>query len=344
MSRFTTEVRYICATYAGRTDPGDYTDINEIIADSQDAVIGDYPIFDENYRSTLNTKILKHYYTREISEETVGLWKLRLNTRMNEIMPYYNKLYESELLKFNPLYDVDLYTTHSGTESKNETNSEQNQDDRTENKSYSNQSERVGTESTSTDTATDSTSNSVNDTENKSEGNTSNQANSKGNTLTTGSDQKNTVDKYSDTPQGAITGLADDNYLTNARMVENNDSNTQNSSQNAQSEGSSQFSENGSSTSSATNTASEKGKANSNTENTDKTNSIATENMSAKRKGERNGSRDIASTEDYLEHVYGKRDKGYSYAKLLQEFRDTFLNIDMLIITNLSDLFFGLWE
>ena len=33
-----------------------------------------------------------------------------------------------------------------------------------------------------------------------------------------------------------------------------------------------------------------------------------------------------------------------SYAKMLKEFRETFLNIDMMVIESLSDLFFGLWE
>ena len=55
-----------------------------------------------------------HYYTREIGFETVGLWKLKLQTKLNEIMPYYNKLYETELLKYNPLYDVDMTTTNVG--------------------------------------------------------------------------------------------------------------------------------------------------------------------------------------------------------------------------------------
>lgn len=50
---------------------------------------------------------------REIGTETYGLWHLYLDTTLNEIMPYYNKLYETELLKFNPLYDIDLKRTHN---------------------------------------------------------------------------------------------------------------------------------------------------------------------------------------------------------------------------------------
>ena len=70
------------------------------------------PIFDENYRVPLEIKIIRHFYTREIGEETFGLWQLRLCDRLNVIMPYYNQLYKSELIKFNPMYDVDLTTEH----------------------------------------------------------------------------------------------------------------------------------------------------------------------------------------------------------------------------------------
>ena len=112
MSKFTTEVRFICETANGQTESSGYDDVDEILTNVANKVMPDYPIFDENYRLTLNKKILSHYYTREICAETVGLWKLWLGNRMREIMPYYNQLYKSQLLEFNPLYTVDLTTTH----------------------------------------------------------------------------------------------------------------------------------------------------------------------------------------------------------------------------------------
>lgn len=113
MSKFTTEVRFICETANGLTESQGFTSIQNILSTAAPTVFDfDFPIFDENYRLPLEIKILRHYYTREICEETVGLWKLRLADRLNMIMPYYNKLYESELLKFNPFYDVDLTTIH----------------------------------------------------------------------------------------------------------------------------------------------------------------------------------------------------------------------------------------
>ena len=109
MSKFTTEVRYICETYAGLEKSAGFNDVETVINNSYEKVFNfDFPIFDEAYRPILEKKILRHYYTREIGDETVGLWKLRLCNKLNEIMPYYNQLYKSQLIEFNPLYDVDL--------------------------------------------------------------------------------------------------------------------------------------------------------------------------------------------------------------------------------------------
>ena len=114
MSKYTTEVRFICEVNSGLNESVGYSKIEDVITGAIPKIFDfDFPIFDESYRGVLERKILKHFYTREICEETVGLWKLRLNTRLNEIMPYYNKLYKSELLDFNPLYTDNLTRTRT---------------------------------------------------------------------------------------------------------------------------------------------------------------------------------------------------------------------------------------
>ena len=110
MGKYTTEVRTICESIARERSPVGYRSVNTIIAESRGEIFDfDYPCFDPEYKPVLETKILKHYYTREICEETYGLWKLRLDSRLNEIMPYYNQLYESTLISFNPLSKRLLY-------------------------------------------------------------------------------------------------------------------------------------------------------------------------------------------------------------------------------------------
>lgn len=129
MSKYTTEVRFICENSAGLSESEDADNVDSILDKCWNKVFNfDFPIFDENYRQVLCRKILKHYYTREIAHETVGRWKLALNAKLNEIMPYYNQLYKSELLEFNPFYDVDLTRSRegSGTSNKTSNNTETN--------------------------------------------------------------------------------------------------------------------------------------------------------------------------------------------------------------------------
>lgn len=246
MSKYTTEVRFICETQSGLLESKGYNDIDTIINNAIPKIFNfNFPIFDEAYRTTLEKKILKHYYTREICEETVGLWKLRLDTRMNEIMPYYNQLYMSELLDFNPLYTHNLTRTKNGTQNNKNTGTVES----------TSHSETVGSgvgENTST-----------------------------------------SVDKYSDTPQGALTNVENGTYLTNARIVNDN----------------------ANSSSSSENTSDNSGSVQS------------------------SGTSD--TTENYLESVVGY--DGRSASKLLKDYRDTFLNIDIMVINDLEDLFMQLW-
>ena len=81
MSKYTTELRFICEKAAGYDNSAGYNFVDETVTKAAPVIFDfDFPMFDESYRLPLERKILKHYYTREISAETVGLWKLWLNT------------------------------------------------------------------------------------------------------------------------------------------------------------------------------------------------------------------------------------------------------------------------
>lgn len=75
-----------------------------------------YPIFSEAHREVLNNKIIRHYYTREIGMESSSLFVYRLETKMLEIMPAYNELYQSKLIEIDPLstINIDTLTTSTG--------------------------------------------------------------------------------------------------------------------------------------------------------------------------------------------------------------------------------------
>lgn len=91
--------------------------IKTLIDNNFDFQMTNYPIFDENYRETLNHNILYHYYENEIGFETAPLFRLYLNQRLNEIMPKYNELYRAQknLIDNNLLLNnVNLTETLSG--------------------------------------------------------------------------------------------------------------------------------------------------------------------------------------------------------------------------------------
>ncbi len=116
VSKYTTELRFICETYADLDHSEGFSNVEDIIEKARPKLFDfPYEIFDENYRAVLEHKIMRHFYTREIGAETVGLFKLQLSQKMNDIMPYYNQLYKSALIEIDPLTDVNY--TRSGSES-----------------------------------------------------------------------------------------------------------------------------------------------------------------------------------------------------------------------------------
>ena len=77
--------------------------------------LDDYPIFDESHRQVLNDKIIRAYYFREIGFETMGLFRWKLRQRMFEIMPYWNKMYESESMVTDPMLSKKMDFTEEWT-------------------------------------------------------------------------------------------------------------------------------------------------------------------------------------------------------------------------------------
>ena len=71
--------------------------IKNLMKNNFDFGLTSYPIFDENYRETLNNNILYYYYEDEIGVETPELFKIYLNRTLDRIMPYYNNLYKEQL-------------------------------------------------------------------------------------------------------------------------------------------------------------------------------------------------------------------------------------------------------
>lgn len=293
MSKYTTEVRFICENSAGLSESEGADNIDSILDRCWNKVFNfDFPIFDENYRQVLCRKILKHYYTREIAHETVGRWKLAMNTKLNEIMPYYNQLYKSELLEFNPFYDAELTRTRDGSGTRDTTGS---------------------TSNTSTESGTNSKTNTVTSNETSSDTSDTTESNTN-NTVTNG----NTLNRFSDTPQNSMDtqGIDDSVPLTTVTKI-NEDVNVNS-------------------------TGSKTGKVDS-IGIVDKTiNDTIKGTDSREINGSGTSTENVNSTDKYIETVIGKQGTE-SYSSMLMKFRETFLNIDMMVIEDCGDCFFTLW-
>lgn len=105
MSKYTVQLRYL-------------------VENGYDIGLNDYPIFNEDYRETLNDNIINHFYFREIGFETAGEFAFRMKAQMQLIMPYYNKLYEHNL-ELSPFVTHDMTETYkedTASDTKNEYN------------------------------------------------------------------------------------------------------------------------------------------------------------------------------------------------------------------------------
>lgn len=375
MSKYTTEVRYICEEAAGLQDSVGYNNIESVITTAAPVIFDfDFPIFDEAYRLPLEKTILRHYYTREIGEETVGLWKLRLWDRLSLIMPYYNKLYYSETLQFNPLYDVD-YTRTSTTDLSGQTSQSDQETTAGQNTS---QTSTTNDNNESTTTARGlqhegQTTGSSNTSEqhNQTDTHTGTEASTNDATVTgtksqtdmhsataSGTSENTNYNLFSDTPQGALTNVNNEAYLTDARKITDSgstsgsdnstdthsgidtsvtdqdqlktvnltDSQIGTSGTTGSTSGSDTYQDNETVTGAKTGTASG-------------TTSVSGSDSSTRTA---TGAGTVKNVTEFVEHVIGKQGT-YSFVQMIKDYRDALINIDQMIIDELSDLFIALW-
>lgn len=317
MSKYTTEVRFICESYAGLDESVGYDSIDEVIENSYKKIFktDEIPMFNgetEAHRAGLFKKILLHYYTREISYETVGLWKLKLNQKLIEIMPYYNQLYESELIEFDPLKNTDVTKTHEG---------EYNDDEKVDNIRDTEGHRGTHTEQTS-DTTEDTTLRHSKTT-------------TQGNDVRTNDiiSQGDSWQLFSDTPQGGLNGITEasgvesvgnNSYLTNATRVLT----TPDEQSVTQTHGNivETYNADGDKVDHVA------GHASVETQVTENTTGKTTDDNKKNTKG----------TDEYEDKDIGKVGTE-TYSEMLEKFRKTFLNIDMMVIKELEPLFIGLW-
>lgn len=209
-------------------------------------------------------------------------------------MPYYNKLYESALISYNPFNDIDLTKTNlNKTQKTTEDDESIKENNNTTGDSQTNDNVTDNSERNSLNISDGTEKNSENITEN----------------------EKN---MFSDTPQGSITNLENGNYLTDARVVNKTSENISNGETHEETE------------------LEETNKY------TSKKDSALNYNETKEGNITRNKKQELNNTDDFIEKIYGKSSSA-SYSELLLKFRETFLNIDMMVIEEFQNLFMSLW-
>lgn len=271
MSEYTVQLKWIIESMTA--DMVGQPIVSRIEAAAKKIFDFDYPIWAEDYRPTLERKILMRYFNKEIGLETVGLWKFYLNERLNRIMPYYNQLYGSVVKEYDFTNSVDM--TETFTENETETTG----DDMTS-----------GRESNTTDNVT----NTVQQSENVENNGTINDSGTNSNTRLT-----------SDLPQANYAGVDYGTQLVEDNGTTGNDRTSHDTTERTA---------NG-------------------TQKTDSTGNV-TENYKSNRDIERSRGRE-----------YGRNQKGHTIPiqDLILKYRDTLINIDNMIINELSDLFMTIY-
>lgn len=265
-----------------------------------------YPIFDEAYRDVLNRKIIARFWNREIGHESDEMFRFRMQTVMAEEMLYFNKLYLSEQIKFDPMKTIGITNVVDMTIDNTATNHTTGERDVIGKETGKN----TGTSTLDTESHVDdgetTASNSTGSTEGSSLANTSKDAGSRA--------------VSSIMPQTHLSGNGD--YADSANDQNSNEQTTASSNTNADT------TENrtGSTDKIVDSTGKETG-ATTNDTLLDTTNNETTASDSA---DESNSTTHRSSTSDGFQALP---------SQLLQQYRDTILNIDMQILQRLEKLF-----
>lgn len=176
-----------------------------------------YEFYDEMKRRDFEQNFIRHFFFREIGQETVDRFKWYLEDKMHTVFPFYNELMKTALIEYDKVYNYDMTEKYERTgESSGDTRATNNSVGRF-NQEQNNKLETtqdVTTEGgvTSKDvTVTESEGQSVTDTVNDGTSETNN--NVRVNGSVTENNNADDVHRHSDTPAGRLD-LSEADYLS----------------------------------------------------------------------------------------------------------------------------------
>ena len=95
----------------------------------------DYPLTNNITKEKFETMILNHFLQRRIGFETVTAFRIQLDVKLNEIMPFYNKMFDA--LENWEIFNDGEVTTRTGTDNRTQ-NSTQNSTENSTNNTNNN--------------------------------------------------------------------------------------------------------------------------------------------------------------------------------------------------------------
>ena len=335
----------------------------------------DYPIFNENYRSEFETKFIRYFYNKEIGFETESLFKFELETWLQINMPYYNQLFESELLEYDPLTNIAMQFDQDLKQDTTLDTTKDSQEDSTSNSvtqsSFEHDTQRDTetntltnrTQNTKTDTTTDVTGHSNTDTTQDSTTTTKTDSTSNSDTHTESDTTQDGFNRKiaSDTPDNRLHLSSNDGsgvieYAND--ITETMDKSTGNTTTDTNTSDTTKSNTNtiDKTTSNSQTDTTEKTDTHSNQDTTENTTSNSVTDDTTKQKGwdnsETNAKGQIIGNivghdvGNKLENLYNERygkDGTITYQQMIQELRGTFLRIERQIFKEMSELFMLLY-
>lgn len=368
ISRYTMTLAEMLQRYSPSTNAFSLEQIAALVKNSEANIFPyPYPIWDEDYRSVLNCKICTHYLYREIGFDTPARFIFELSNKLNEIMPYYNQLYKTQLEGIQALVDMDLYEEYIGEGATHDvskdtstedaqTEGDRSKHDMSEETNYANTTYGKNTRHTKSGDDTlqkeygksqTTTYNNVQDTATY---NSQNATEYDSQDKKTGQD----INRFSNTPQGALIGILSDRYLTNATVDDidettaktgtdtakhtGNDTNVRTGSQTVADSGK----DTDVTTYDTTDDTQDSGEDKTDGGNTG--NVWTTEGYLDKKLGTTTSNKDASGTKNdsYFKHTWGRTGSKDIVEEVMQ-LRDAIINIDMMVIEELNDLFMGLY-
>lgn len=118
MSRYTTELRFVCDLFTREEVEGWFKDyeLSDFLTEDEIEVINDRGTWTKD---KLAHKIVEHYYMCEIGYETPALFRHYIKEDMQELMEEYLPLIYSASIKYDPLVNVDYTETYHGQDEGN---------------------------------------------------------------------------------------------------------------------------------------------------------------------------------------------------------------------------------